>query len=80
MNDVQFQHALSKFQPPTKHVHSCTHIQPLQDWHLAIGVLLLVLIDLAILILYNIVEGIQRDLTATKISNRENPMDVNEVH
>ena len=47
---------------------------------MAIGVLLLVLIDLAILILYNIVEGIQRDLTATEISNRENPMDVNEVH
>lgn len=54
-------------------------MQPLHDWHLAVGVLILVVIDLVILITYNIVAGVQGSLTATRVPNRENPMDVHEV-
>ena len=53
------------------------HAQPMHDWHLAIGVLLLVLIDLVILIIYNIV--VRGNFTASRVPNRENPMDVNGV-
>lgn len=54
-------------------------MQPLHDWHLAVGVLILVVIDLVILITYNIVAGVQGSLTATRVPNRENLMDVHGV-
>ena len=44
-----------------------------KDWHLALGVLTMVLIDLTILLVYTIVEGIQGNLTAIRVPNRENP-------
>ena len=53
--------------------------QSLQDWHLFAGVLVLVLIDLVILIIYIIVEGVQGYLTASRVPNRENPLDETEV-
>jgi len=51
----------------------------LKDWYLAVGVFLLVFIDLIILLTYNIVEGVQGNLTAVRVPNRENVMDVNGV-
>ena len=48
-------------------------MQILKDWHLALGVLLLVLIDLTILLVYTTVEGVKGNLTATRVRNRENP-------
>ena len=47
-------------------------MQILKDWHLALGVLLLVLIDLIILLVYTIVEGVQGNLTVTRVHNQEN--------
>ena len=40
---------------------------------------MLVVVDLVILIIYNIVAGIQGSLTASRVPNRENPMDINGV-
>jgi len=51
----------------------------LKDRHLALGVLMLVLTDLVILLVYTIVEGIQGNLIAQRVPNRENPMDVEGV-
>ena len=47
-------------------------MQILKDWHLALGVLLLALIDLILLLVYTIVEGSWGDLTATRVRNQEN--------
>ena len=59
----------------------CTHmhIQPLQDRYLTLGVLVLVLVDVVILLVYTTVEGVQRNLTAKPVHNRENPMSVEGV-
>lgn len=46
---------------------------------LALGVLLLVVIDFIILITYTAVEGARGDLTALRVLNRENPEDVSGV-
>ena len=46
---------------------------------LAIGVLMLVLIDLVILIVYCIVEGVHGSLTVARVANREDPIDVKVV-
>ena len=54
-------------------------MQALKDQHLALGVLMLVLTDLVILLVYTIVEGIQGNLIAQRVPNRENPMDVEGV-
>jgi len=54
-------------------------MQALKDRHLALGVLMLVLTDLVILLVYTIVEGIQGNLIAQRVPNRENPMDVEGV-
>ena len=54
-------------------------MQALKDWHLAVGVLTLALIDLTILLVYTIVEGVKGNFTATRVSNRENPRVVQEV-
>jgi len=54
-------------------------MQALKDRHLALGVLMLVLTDLVILMGYTIVEGIQGNLIAQRVPNRENPMDVEGV-
>ena len=51
-------------------------VQILKDWHLALGVLKLVLIDLIILLVYTIVEGVKGNLIATQVSNREHVMDI----
>ena len=48
-------------------------MQILKDWHLALGVLLLVLIDVIILLVYTTVEGVQGNLTAMQNPNQENP-------
>ena len=48
-------------------------MQALKDWQLALGVLTLVLIDLTILLVYTIMEGVQGNLTAIRVPNRENP-------
>ena len=54
-------------------------MQVLKDWHLALAVLTLVLVDLTILLVYTIVEGVRGNLTTTRIFNRENPSDVEGV-
>ena len=46
---------------------------------LAVGVLLLVLIDLIILIIYTAVEGARGNLSAQRVPNRENPEDISQV-
>ena len=40
---------------------------------------MLVLIDLVILIVYCIVEGVHGSLTVARVANREDPIDVNVV-
>ena len=55
------------------------HIQPLQDRYLALGVMVLVLVDVIILLAYTIVEGVQGNLTAIRVPNRENPMSIEGV-
>jgi len=59
----------------------CTHmhIQPLQDRYLTLGVLVLVLVDVVILLVYTTVEGVQGNLTAKAVHNRENPMSMEGV-
>ena len=54
-------------------------MQVLKDWHLALGVLVLVLLDLTILLVYTVVEGAKGKHTATSVSNRENPSDIEGV-
>ena len=54
-------------------------MQVLKDWHLAFGVLTLVLVDLTILLVYTAVEGAQGNYLATQVSKRENPRGVRGV-
>ncbi len=51
----------------------------LQDWHLVLVVLALVVVDLVILVLYTVVEGARGNLGAKKIVSVENPMDTKGV-
>ena len=51
-------------------------VQPIKDWMLACGVALLVVIDVVILTVYSIVEGIKGRLTSSKIPNSENTEDL----
>ena len=51
-------------------------MQVLKDWHLALGVLVSVLIDVLILLIYTIVEGAWGDLNAIRVSNREQPTNI----
>ena len=51
-------------------------IQVIKDWMLALGVLLLVVIDLIVLITYTAVEGARGNLSAQRVTNRENPEDI----
>ena len=65
-------------------MHNCTFyhcvcMQALNDVHLALGVLTLVSMDVIILLVYAIVEGVQGNLTAVLVSNRENPRDIEGV-
>ena len=55
------------------------HIQPLQDRYLALGVLVLVLVDVIILLVYTTVEGVQGNLAAIQVGNRENLRNVEGV-
>ena len=57
-------------------LHACTLIQVIKDWMLALGVLLLVVIDLIVLITYTAVEGARGNLSAKRVPNRENPEDM----
>ena len=59
--------------------HIYIHTQPLQDRYLALGVLVLVLVDVIILLVYTTVEGVQGNLTAIRVPNRENLMNVEGV-
>ena len=47
------------------------HMQPLQDRYLALGALVLVLVDVIILLVYITVEGVRGNLTAIRVPNRE---------
>ena len=51
-------------------------IQVIKDWMLALGVLLLVVIDLIVLITYTAVEGARGNLSTQRVTNRENPEDI----
>ncbi len=53
--------------------------QSIHDWHLAVMVLALVVVDLVILSAYTTVEGVRGNLETIKISNRENPTDTQGV-
>ena len=53
--------------------------QVLKDWMLALGVAVLVAIDIIILTTYNLVEGLRGNFVATKVSNLENPEDLSGV-
>ena len=59
------------------------HMQPLQDRYLALGVLVLVLVDVIILLVYNIVVRVQGNPTAIqlliRLPNEEYPMNVEGV-
>ena len=50
-------------------------VQTLNDWHLALGVMILVFVDLTILKIYTLVERFQGNLSAIRVPNRENPRD-----
>ena len=50
-------------------------MQTLNDWHLALGVMILVFVDLTILKIYTLVERFQGNLSAIRVPNRENPRD-----
>ena len=63
---------------PSLHLYTM-HIQPLQDRYLALGVLVLVLVDVVILLVYTTVEGVRGNLTAIPVLNRENLMNVEGV-
>ena len=52
---------------------SCVCPQLLKDWHLALGVLILVLADLTILLVYTTVEGAHGRLKATRVPSGGNP-------
>lgn len=54
-------------------------MQTLQDWHLALGVALLVAFDFLILLVYSIVEGTRGNLAAMLEPNRENIRDITGV-
>ena len=54
------------------HTYTHMHIQPLQDRYLALGVLVLVLVDVIILLVYTTVEGVRGNLTAIRVPNGEN--------
>ncbi len=53
--------------------------QRLNDWKLVLAVLVLGLVDLVILAVYTIVEGIRGNLGAEKIENEENLTDTKGV-
>ena len=55
------------------------HTKPLQDRYLGLGVLVLVLVDVTILLVYTIVEGVRGNLTAIPVPNREHLMKVEGV-
>ena len=57
----------------------CVCMQVLKDWHLALGVLTLVLVDFTILLAYTVVEGVQGKHTVTLVRNRENPSGIEGV-
>ena len=50
-----------------------SHVQCLKDLNLALAVAVLVLIDVSILLVYTIVEGLNGNLNATLVQNEENP-------
>ncbi len=54
-------------------------MQPLQDWLLAVGVGLLVLIDVIILVVYSLVEGVRGNLMAMRIPHIEHPEETSGV-
>ena len=61
------------------HLQMCmtlSGLQPLQDWTLILGVLVLVSVDIVILLVYMLVEGENGSLSAGKFPNRENPNDL----
>ena len=53
--------------------------QPLQDWMLLLGVLVLVAIDVGILLVYDVVEGSRGNLGATRFPNKEHLNDLQGV-
>ena len=53
-------------------------MQVIRDWHLALMVLVMVVIDLIILVVYAAVEGSRGNLGAIRHVNQENPVDIEE--
>ena len=62
------------------YVHVCFIVQAIQDYHLALFVGILVVVDVVVLITYTIVEGLQDNLGPTKTVNVENPSDIRGVN
>ena len=58
--------------PCTYHTISYNITQNLKDLKLALGIAVLVLIDILILVVYTIVEGLSGGLKATLVQNEEN--------
>ncbi len=54
-------------------------MQALQDWMLALGVGVLVAIDVVILLVYDVLEGTKGNLEAKRFQNRENQQDLEGV-
>ena len=46
---------------------------------LALGVAALLVVDLTILVMYTIVEGVRGNLVVQRVVSRENPMDISGV-
>lgn len=61
------------------HVHVQTAMQNIQNYHIALYVLALVLVDVVILLTYTIVEVIQDNLAPMKTANAENPSGIQGV-
>lgn len=53
--------------------------QPLQDWMLSLGVGVLIAIDVAILFIFDIIEGPRGKLEAQRFLNKEYPQDLQGV-
>ena len=54
-------------------------LQKIQDYHLALFVGILVIVDVVILLIYTVVEGYEGNLGPTKTVNAENPSDTRGV-
>ena len=54
-------------------------MQALKDYHLAVFVCVLVAVDVVILFIYTLVEGLRGNLEPMRVSNTENPSETRGV-